>query len=164
MAMEWTPVANCLFASSLGRSWREEAATWLLAEFGPGRSHWPEQLDQAGFLDWEEAVEDAPEDEFDMAWVRWDALADALVADGTSESMYGTRSEWAVLRFACALMTGRAGDWGNDLTLLDGGNRRLAVAALAWAAGGKRSALPLIPPLPEPGPPTVRGHLHTVQD
>lgn len=164
-SQEWSPIANYLVASSLGRSWREEAATWLLAEFGFGRSHWPEQLDQAGLLDWEEAGDNAPEDEFDMARVRWAALADALTSGNeAASSMQGSRSEWAVLRFACALMTGQAGDWGSDLTLLDKHNQRLAVAALAWAAGGKRAAYPLLPEPAHAEPPAVRGHLQAVRD
>lgn len=161
---QWTPIAGCLFATARGRSWREEAATWLLAESIYAR--WPDQLDKAGFLEWEHPAADAPEeDSYSMAWVRWEVLSKALVR-GTkaATSMHGNASELAVLRFACALMTGNGGDWGNDLPLLDEVQRHLVLSALAWAGGGQRAAHPFMREQPDPEPPTVRSHLHTVPD
>lgn len=68
---EWSPIGGTLVSSAKGRSWREEAACWLLAESGPGSSHWPDRLQEAGLLTWE----DQENEDWDLAFVRWEALA-----------------------------------------------------------------------------------------
>ncbi|MEU9925111.1 hypothetical protein AB0H51_28150 [Streptomyces griseoluteus] len=143
-------------SSAEGRSWREEAACWLLAESGAGRSHWPDKLQTAGLIDWE----DQPEADWDFAFVRWPALAQALATDDPEGGLYGTGAEQCMLRFACALMTGNGGDWGTDLPRLDHANQRIILGALAWAAGGQSAAYPYMDVQEEPPPaPTV---LHSV--
>lgn len=143
---EWTPIAATLVSSAEGESWREEAACWLLAESGPSVSHWPDRLQQAGLIAWEDQ-EDA---DWDLARIRWGALADEL-DDGFPKQLHGTGAEVCVLRFACSLVTGRGGEWGNDLPRLDHINRRLVLGAIAWACGGESAAAPyILDPLGEP--------------
>lgn len=148
---EWTPIAATLLSSAEGRSRREEAACWLLAESGAGRSHWPDRLQDADLIAWE----DQPDEDWDLATIRWEALAEYLKYNqDPADGLYGTGAEWCVLRFACSLMTGRGGDWGTDLPRLDSSNQRLLLGALAWAAGGKQAAYPYMPlDDPEPEPP-----------
>lgn len=148
---EWTPIGGTLVSSAKGRSWREEAACWLLAESGAGESHWPDRLQEAGLLSWETQESE----DWDLAFVRWSALAQTLVLKDhdPADGLYGTGAEWCVLRFACSLMTGKGGDWGTDLPRLDGSNQRIVLGALAWAAGGEKAAYPyMLPEQPEPEP------------
>lgn len=157
---EWTAIGGTLFSSAKGRSWREEAACWVLAESGAGRSCWPDRLQEAGLLAWE-----TQEDEdWDRVFVRWSALAHTLAftEHDAADGLHGTGAEWCVLRFACSLMTGEGGDWGADLSRLDHSNRQILLGALTWAAGGEKAAHPyiLLPPQkPEPDPPST---LHVV--
>lgn len=150
---EWTPVAATLFSSAEGRSWRTEAACWLLAESGAGRSHWPDRLQAAGLIMWE----DQPDEDWDLAFVRWKSLALEAARDDhdPEDGLYGTGAEWCVLRFASSLMTGNGGDWGGDLPRLDTTNQRLLLGALAWAAGGRAAAAPYMSD-EEPAPPPLR--------
>ncbi|MGW0647327.1 hypothetical protein ACWD4T_00740 [Streptomyces umbrinus] len=148
---EWTPIGRTLVSSAKGRSWREEAACWLLAESGAGESHWPDRLQEAGLLAWETQKSE----DWDLASVRWSALAQTLafMDHDPADGLYGTYAEWCVLRFACSLMTGKGGDWGTDLPRLDRSNQRIVLGALAWAAGGEEAAYPyLLPKQPEPEP------------
>ncbi|NML55127.1 hypothetical protein HHL19_35640 [Streptomyces sp. R302] len=152
---EWTPIGGTLVSSAKGRSWREEAACWLLAESGSGESHWPDRLQEAGLLSWETQESE----DWDLVFVRWSALAQTLARKDhdPADGLYGTGAEWCVLRFACSLMTGKGGNWGTDLPRLDGSNQRIVLGALAWAAGGEAAAHPyMLPkrPEPEPVPPT----------
>ncbi|MFD8335600.1 hypothetical protein ACFV42_23515 [Streptomyces solisilvae] len=144
---EWTPIGGTLVSSAKGRSWREQAACWLLAESGAGRSHWPDRLQEAGLLAWE----DQEDEDWDLVFVRWTELAHELAHDDhdLAEGLYGTGAELCMLRFACALVTGQGGDWGVDLPRLDPTNRRIVVGALVWAAGGESAAYPYMPPPPE---------------
>ncbi|MEU9405726.1 hypothetical protein AB0E08_08465 [Streptomyces sp. NPDC048281] len=149
---EWSPIGGTLVSSAKGRSWREEAACWLLAESGPGSSHWPDRLQDAGLIIWE----DQPDEDWDLAFVRWEALAVDLKQKDhdPADGLYGTDPEWVMLRFACALMTGKGGDWATDLPRVDHANRRILLGALAWAAGGEKAAYPYMAPEPvEPPPP-----------
>ncbi|MGW0337068.1 hypothetical protein ACWD0J_35465 [Streptomyces sp. NPDC003011] len=144
---EWSPIGGTLVSSAAGRSWREEAACWLLAESGPGSSHWPDRLQDAGLLSWE----DQETEDWDLAFVRWAALAEVLGYKDHDpvDGLHGTDNEWAMLRFACALMTGKGGDWAADLPGLDHANRRILLGALAWAAGGEKAAYPYMLPAAE---------------
>ncbi|MEU5181108.1 hypothetical protein AB0G49_13760 [Streptomyces longwoodensis] len=155
----WTPIAGTLTSSAEGRSLREQAACWLLAESGAGSSHWPDRLQDAGLIDWE----DQPDQDWDLAFVRWDALARVLATDehDPEDGLVGTGAEWCMLRFACALMTGKGGDWGTDLQRLDHANRRIILGALAWAAGGQDAAYPYMDLEEKPPPPPAP--LHAVE-
>lgn len=141
---EWSPIGGALVSSAKGRSWREEAACWLLAESGAGISHWPERLQDAGLLGWK----NQEDEDWDLVFVHWSALAEKLAHDDQdpADGLYGTGAEWCVLRFACSLMTGKGGDWGTDLPRLDSSNQRLLLGALAWAAGGESAAYPYMLP------------------
>ena len=141
---EWTPIGGTLVSSAKGRSWREQAACWLLAESGAGKSHWPDRLQEAGLLTWE----DQEDEEWDLVFVHWPALAEKLAHDDhdPDDGLYGSGAQWCVLRFACSLMTGQGGDWGTDLPRLDSSNQRLLLGAIAWAAGGESAAYPYMPP------------------
>ena len=162
---EWSPIGGTLVNSAKGRSQREEAACWLLAESGPGSSHWPERLQDAGLLAWE----DQENEDWDLVFVRWAALAVVLAYQDhdPADGLYGTDSEWVMLRFACALMTGKGGDWAADLPGLDHTNRRIVLGALAWAAGGQEAAYSYMLPAAEaavvqPPPPSEGRHLRSV--
>jgi hypothetical protein len=147
---EWTPIGATLVSSAESRTWREQAACWLLAESGAGRSHWPDRLQEAGLIDWE----DQPEADWDFAFVRWPALTQVLATDDhdPEDGLNGTGAEWCMLRFACALMTGKGGDWGTDLQRLDHANQRIIHGAIAWAAGGQTAAYPYMDVQEEPPP------------
>lgn len=137
---EWSEIGSALQSSAKDRtSWRIEAASWLLAESGAGVSHWPELLDKAGLVEWN--GQDA--EGYDLAFVDWEGLARRLAQPPEKlANLYGTNAEWAMLRFACSLVTGKGGDWGADLTSLDHFNQRIILGALAWAAGGISAAYP----------------------
>jgi hypothetical protein len=137
---EWTPFGGTLVSSAKGRTWREEAACWLLAESGAGESHWPDRLQEAGLLSWE----DQESDDWDLVFARWPALAEILAfkEHDPADGLCGTDAEWCLLRFACSLTTGKGGDWGTDLPRLDRSNQRILLGALAFTAGGEKAVYP----------------------
>ncbi|WP_324787155.1 hypothetical protein [Streptomyces sp. H51] len=102
-------------------SWQEEAAVWLLATHG----HWLPELERARM------VIDDGDDQFRIAW-RHVAAACLNAGDGP---LSGTMEQWQILRLACVL-TGRHVLSLANLFTLDELNRRLALHATAWAAGG----------------------------
>ncbi|MFD3455796.1 hypothetical protein ACFWVC_26910 [Streptomyces sp. NPDC058691] len=103
-------------------SWQEEAAVWLLASHG----HWLPELARAQMV-----IADG-DSQFRIAWRQ---VASACLTAGDGQ-LVGTLSEWQVLRLACVL-TGRHVLGLSDLASLDENNRRLALHAVAWAAGGR---------------------------
>lgn len=141
---EWTTTGAALVAGADDRtSWRIEAASWLLAEHGYPRSHWPEQLDAAGLVEWfdETNGEDVPAGTPGaVAFVRWLDLAEALGKEPLGAKLMGTGSEMGMLRFAVGLVNGRGGNWGAHISSLDSDNQRIVLGAMAWAMGGRAAA------------------------
>ncbi|WP_127356483.1 hypothetical protein [Actinacidiphila soli] len=103
-------------------SWQEEAAVWLLAEHG----HWLAELQRTQLVD---------ADADGSSRIAWRQVTSACLYPRDS-AMVGTLSEWQVLRLACVL-TGRHALSLADLDSLDETNKRLALHAVAWAAGGR---------------------------
>ncbi|MEU6424061.1 hypothetical protein [Streptomyces spiralis] len=124
-------------------SWQEEAAVWLLATHG----HWLPELQRARLI-----VDDG-EGSSRVAW-RLVASACLNAGDGT---LSGTVEAWQVLRLACVL-TGRHVLSLGNLYTLDEHNMRLALHAMAWAAGGHAwaASLGLLPPAHEAETPSGR--------
>ncbi|MFK0106471.1 hypothetical protein [Streptomyces sp. NPDC091217] len=114
-------------------SWQEEAAVWLLVTHG----HWLPELQRTHLI-----YTDA-DGESHISW--WNVAAACLNAgDG---QLAGTAEAWQVLRLACVL-TGSHVLSLAYLYTLDEQNKRLALHAMAWAAGGHEWAagLGLLPP------------------
>ncbi|MEU6318067.1 hypothetical protein [Streptomyces sp. NPDC047009] len=109
-------------------SWQEEAAVWLLASHG----HWLPELERTHLVV-------AEGDGFSR--IAWRQAAAACLNAGNGP-LIASLSEWQVLRLACVL-TGRHVLSLADLSLLDEPNRRLALHAMAWAAGGRAWAASL---------------------
>ncbi|MFB7575371.1 hypothetical protein [Streptomyces sp. NPDC056165] len=103
-------------------SWQEEAALWLLATHG----HWLPQLQGAHMV---------ADDGNGQSRIAWRHVASACLTAGDGP-LVGTTSEWQVLRLAC-LLTGRHALGLANLNSLDEPNKRLALHAMAWAAGGR---------------------------
>jgi len=141
----WTETAQTLLDTARREGiLRKEAACWLLAECGAGRSKWPDALQEAGYITWTHQEEE----DWDLADVQWERLAGDLAR---SDPLYGTGAELCVLRFACSLVTGTGGPWGDDLPRLDHTNRRLVLGAIAWASGGASAASGYILDEPQTG-------------
>ncbi|MGW4048847.1 hypothetical protein [Streptomyces sp. NPDC004721] len=103
-------------------SWQEEAALWLLGTHG----HWLPQLQHARLI-----VDDGS----GQSRVAWRHVASAcLTAD--DGPLIGSSSQWQVLRLAC-LLTGRHALSLANLAALEEPDKRLALHAMAWAAGGR---------------------------
>lgn len=102
-------------------SWQEESAVWLLAAHG----HWLPELQRAALIH---------TDADGRSRIPWRQVSSACLSAGDGR-LIGTLSEWQILRMACVL-TGRHALSLADLCLLDEANKRLALHALAWAAGG----------------------------
>ncbi|MFF2618968.1 hypothetical protein [Kitasatospora sp. NPDC058046] len=151
MTDTWSPVGAVLLASARhARNWPEQGACWLLAEHGIGESYWPGQLDRAGLLAWHHArLGGAPHAQ---AFVRWPALARTLTRQIADGPLHGSPAQWAVLRVALALTTGRGGDWATDLSRLEEINRTIVLGAVAWAAGGEQAAYPYTRTIPDAVP------------
>ncbi|WP_073947593.1 hypothetical protein [Streptomyces kebangsaanensis] len=103
-------------------SWQEEAAVWLLATHG----HWLPELQRTRLI-----IDDGN----GSSRIAWRHVASACLSSGDGP-LIGTVSEWQVLRLACVL-TGRHVLSLANLSSLDEPNRRLALHAMAWAAGGR---------------------------
>ncbi|MFI5799093.1 hypothetical protein [Streptomyces sp. NPDC051677] len=114
-------------------SWHEEAAVWLLATHG----HWLPELESTQLV-----VDDGD----GQARIAWRQVASACLSAGDGP-LIGTVAEWQILRLACVL-TGRHALSLANLDSLDETNRRLALHAMAWAAGGHAwaASLGLLPP------------------
>jgi hypothetical protein len=114
-------------------SWQEGAAVWLLASHG----HWLPELQRTRFV-----IDDGD----GYSRIAWRQVASACLSAGDGQ-LIGTGSEWQVLRLAC-LLTGRHALSLADLQSLDEPNKRIALHAMAWAAGGRAWAdtLGLLPP------------------
>ncbi|MEU4095523.1 hypothetical protein [Streptomyces sp. NPDC026673] len=118
-------------------SWQEEAAVWLLGSHG----HWLPELERTQLV-----IADAD----GQSRIAWRQVAAACLSAGDGP-LIGTLSEWQVLRLACVL-TGRHALSLANLSALDEPNKRLALHAMAWAAGGRAwaASLGLLPPAPHP--------------
>lgn len=134
------------------RSWndgrhQEMAAVFLLVEHGP----WPAKLAEVGLLrldgpDGEhlgdEHLGKSPAEEV-WTYVEWNRVVELLAAEASGDPLalhvpvHATRSEWAVLGFACSLMTST---WSPLLGSVDADNTKLMHAALAWARSGEEAA------------------------
>lgn len=134
------------------RSWndgthREMAAVYLLVEHGP----WPAKLAEVGLLrlagpDGEHLdvghLGKTPADEV-WTYVEWNRVTELLAMEATADPLGGhvpvhaTRSEWAVLGFACSLMMST---WSPLLGSVDAKHTKLMHAALAWARSGEEAA------------------------
>ncbi|MFF4504860.1 hypothetical protein [Streptomyces sp. NPDC001401] len=131
-------------------SWQEEAAVWLLATHG----YWLPELERTSLI-----VDDGD----GQSRIAWRQVASACLSAGDGQ-LIGTLSQWQVLRLACVL-TGRHALSLANLDSLDEPNRRLALHAIAWAAGGHAwaASLGLLPPPYDPEAPSnrVRCEAHT---
>ncbi|MFD7769883.1 hypothetical protein [Streptomyces sp. NPDC059787] len=114
-------------------SWQEEAAVWLLATHG----HWLPELQRVRLI-----IDDGD----GRSRIAWRQVASACLSAGDGP-LIGTGSEWQILRLACVL-TGRHALSLADLTQMNEHTKRLALHAMAWAAGGHAWAtgLALLPP------------------
>ncbi|MFE2578837.1 hypothetical protein [Streptomyces sp. NPDC059378] len=114
-------------------SWQEEAAVWLLATHG----YWLSELERTGLI---------IDDESSQARIAWRHVAAACLNAGDGP-LTATADQWQVLRLAC-MLTGRHVLSLANLTILDEPSRRLALHAMAWAAGGHAwaASLSLLPP------------------
>jgi hypothetical protein len=114
-------------------SWQEEAAVWLLASHG----HWLPELERTRLI-----IDDGN----GQSRIAWQQVASACLSAGEGQ-LIGTLAEWQVLRLACVLTGCHVLSLAN-LAALDEPNRRIALHAAAWAAGGREWAatLGLFPP------------------
>ncbi|MGW1801682.1 hypothetical protein ACWCQN_38640 [Streptomyces sp. NPDC001984] len=120
--MNQTTALSARLGECAAGSWQEEAAVWLLASHG----HWLEELQRTQLV-----IADAD----GCSRIAWRQVTSACLSVGDGP-LIGTRSEWQVLRLACVL-TGRHALSLADLDSLDETNKRLALHAVAWAAGGR---------------------------
>ncbi|MGW1626308.1 hypothetical protein [Streptomyces sp. NPDC002172] len=114
-------------------SWQEEAAVWLLATHG----YWLPELQRTRLIYTDTDGESR---------ISWRNVAVACLNAGDGQ-LAGTAEAWQVLRLACVL-TGRHVLSLANLYALDEQNKRLALHATAWAAGGHQwaASLGLLPP------------------
>ncbi|MEU3342248.1 hypothetical protein [Streptomyces sp. NPDC006668] len=126
-------------------SWQEEAAVWLLATHG----HWLPELQRTRLIDTDADGESR---------ISWRNVAIACLNAGDGQ-LTGTVEAWQILRLACVL-TGRHVLSLANLFVLDEQNKRLALHAMAWAAGGRvwAASLGLLPPACDVGTETSEPH------